>query len=560
MDANKTNERMETKRMECGLVLDARQGERSGCAIVTAISNGEEIHRDTINLNREVDRMRFAKRVLAKVPGYQIEAVERELLAIAPSYAERSTRKPTGPGAEIALCRVVRPELFFTSDVSGVTVPTAIDADGQAVGRWMTYLRWADGRRERRELAGRIALNDAGDCLFVDPVPCEPSLTTPPNWSEPSRTAWLAGESPHNPVEVFDFLYERLGHYIDIPHESEDGTLATLALWVMLTYFFPAWESVPYLYVGGPAGSGKSRVFDVLRRVVHRPIVSSNMSAPCMFRTLHEEGGTLLLDEAERLRSDAPDVQELRSVLLAGHQKGGTVHRMESLSNRTFRKTTFQVYGPKAMACIKGLPSALLSRCLVVRMFRAKPGSAKPLHCASDDDAWPWLCDALHVLAIEHGQTWLHLAKLRSHDPGISNRNSDLWRPLLSIAGWLEENGAAGLCNRVRTFALKAIDDGRDDQTPEADELLLRTLANLIRAGDPPRPSDVLRIAREAEPEPLRYMTAKGVANTLRQYGLRTTKSNGEKRYTHVSIEDLERVQERYGIDLGIEHAEHVVT
>ena len=71
----------------------------------------------------------------------------------------------------------------------------------------------------------------------------------------------------------------------------------------MLTYCYPAWDAVPYLFVGGPLGSGKSRLFEVLGRLVFRPLSSSNMTGAALFRTLHSQGGCLLLDEAERLRN-----------------------------------------------------------------------------------------------------------------------------------------------------------------------------------------------------------------------------------------------------------------
>jgi hypothetical protein len=45
----------------------------------------------------------------------------------------------------------------------------------------------------------------------------------------------------------------------------------------MLTYVYAAWDAVPYLFVTGPAGSGKTRVFELLGRLVNRPMMSSNM-------------------------------------------------------------------------------------------------------------------------------------------------------------------------------------------------------------------------------------------------------------------------------------------
>ena len=91
----------------------------------------------------------------------------------------------------------------------------------------------------------------------------------------------------------------------------------------MLTYFFHAWNAVPYLFVGGPMNSGKTRVFQVLSRLVFRPLQSSSLTAPALFRTLHDRGGTLLFDEAEKLRQATPETGEILSMLLAGYKRGG---------------------------------------------------------------------------------------------------------------------------------------------------------------------------------------------------------------------------------------------
>ena len=102
----------------------------------------------------------------------------------------------------------------------------------------------------------------------------------------------------------------------------------------MLTYCYQAWDAVPYLNIGGPLGSGKSRLFEILGRLVFRPLASSNMTAAALFRTLHAQGGTLLLDEAERLKqANCPDVADLLSMLLAGYKRGGQASRLEALGD-----------------------------------------------------------------------------------------------------------------------------------------------------------------------------------------------------------------------------------
>src|SRR5262249_5588926 len=134
------------------------------------------------------------------------------------------------------------------------------------------------------------------------PIPGEPSVTTTAGWSSSSRGEWLRCDGGPDPGDLFKRVYRRIDHYLDLPEDKAKGTKATLALWSMLTYCYQAWDAVPYLVIGGPMGSGKSILLGTLNRLVHRPLASSNLTAPALFRTLHDRGGTLLFDEAERLR------------------------------------------------------------------------------------------------------------------------------------------------------------------------------------------------------------------------------------------------------------------
>ncbi len=122
------------------------------------------------------------------------------------------------------------------------------------------------------------------------------------------------------------------------------------------------------------------------------------MTAASLFRTLHARGGSLLLDEAERLKQARdPDVGEILSMLLAGYKRGGSAMRLEAVGD-SFRPVTFDVFGPKALACIAGLPPALASRAIPITMFRAAPGSpsestrTRPAGsgCGMTCTSWPW--------------------------------------------------------------------------------------------------------------------------------------------------------------------------
>ncbi len=536
-----------------GLLLDWQPNGRNGRGTVTARLNGEPIHVDTLTLTKDADRARFVAKVCEGRNGINAEAVADELRRMAADLASKANATPAVDDIhELDAGRIVRPERIITPDLSALAVPTMTTRDGRPVGRWLQYLRWPDGRRERRPLGNFIDLQD-GRRLWIHPTPAEPTPNTPAGWSAQGRADWLRGSPAPDPSDLFKRVCERMAYFIDLPQEHAPGIVATLACWSMLTYVYSAWDAVPYLYVGGPLGSGKSRVFDILQRLIFRPLGSSNMTAAALFRTLHANGGTLLLDEAERLKqTQSPDVQEILSMLLAGYKRGGTATRLEAVGD-SFKTVAFDVFGPKALACIAGLPPALASRAISLTMFRAASGSDKPRRrIDADPDGWQRLRDDLHALAMEHGPTWLQLPKRVDVCPRMSGRDFELWQPLLGVAEWLQEHGARGLLPLLTEHARQTIEATKDDQVADADEILLRILAERRANAETPAPGEILKAAQDAEQNMFRQWTAKGVSNAMKRYGIQTAKSHGTKVY-RVAVDDLRQIQTRYGLSLGLQ-------
>jgi hypothetical protein len=526
----------------------------NGKAKVSALRNGETVHLDDFNLTSAAARRRFGKSLCEKLPAADPEAIEAELLRLAAATSTASATA-TGPD-ELDLTRIVRPDQFHVPEVSGVAVPVVIDEGGKPAARWRLYLRWTDGRREARELTGWLELPGGGK-LWIHPAPGAPSVTAAPGWSAAARRAWVGGAPAPDPAALFRRLCERVAYFLDLPPDTAAGTTATLALWVLLTYCFQAWGAVPYLYVGGPLGSGKSRLFEILARLVFRLLASSNLTGPALFRTLHDRGGTLLYDEAERLRQSTPDQQEVLSMLLAGYKRGGQATRLEPVGD-SFRPVAFDVYGPKALACVAGLPPALASRCIPLTMFRAGPESPKPARRIDADPAgWQALRDDLHALALEHGPSWLGLAGRADVCPkGVNGRAHELWQPVLALAAWVESHGAVGLLGLVQRHALAAVEADKDDAVPEADETLLEILAACVRAGDNPTPGEILTAAKERDPATFDKWAPQTVSRRLKAYGIAIPKkSHGKRRYRDVTPDTLRRVQLHYGIDLGMADA-----
>jgi hypothetical protein len=240
----------------------------------------------------------------------------------------------------------------------------------------------------------------------------------------------------------------------------------------------------------------------------------------------------MLYDEAERLRQATPDVQELLSVFQAGYKRGGCATRLEPVGDG-FRPARFDVFGPKALACIAGLPPTLASRCISVPMFRSPGNSSKPKRrLDADPGGWQALRDDLHALALEYGPTWVDLATRADVVPtGIAGRSYELWQPLLALAGWLQDRGADGLLGLLQQHALSRLASDRDDAVPEADEVLLELLAEAVRESRPPTPGELLKAAKERDEVTFKLWQPAGVSRRLKSYGIPTPKkANGERR------------------------------
>ncbi|MGB7161367.1 MAG: hypothetical protein WBD40_25135 [Tepidisphaeraceae bacterium] len=289
-----------------------------------------------------------------------------------------------------------------------------------------------------------------------------------------------------------------------------------------------------------------------------RGFSTSNLSAAALFRTLHERGGTLLLDEAERLLEGAAEVAELRSILLAGYKRGGKASRLETCGD-SYQMTEFTVFGPKAIACISALPGPLASRCIPIQMFRSPPQSTKPkLRVDANRSRWINLRDQLHCLALGPlGHAAPILANL-DDACSLTGRSYELWHPLLSIAQWLDASASCDtscaptwidVAPVVARWAQTLVDSNREETIPEADATVLRVLCDQVRQDRKPTASQVLDRAKQVDIETFRRYTPRRVAEILKRYNVKSVRNRGRQLYRDLFA--LREVERNYGIDLN---------
>jgi len=530
-----------------------KSGSMSGHLMVK--QGAEPLHSDVCNIARDKDVTTFVNKLAKRCPSIDAKEVRNMILGTVDRIYQQGSNSDSEGTEELDVSRIVRPHLFHVPEVSGLLIPVVeVQGGNQVVGKWLLFIQWSGGKRQYTDLADYIEL-DSGERLWFHPRPPVPAPNLISRWSSSSRLVWLDGFTP-SVEDLFRHLCEQFAHFLEFPREEAVAITATLALWTMLTYAYPAWSAVPYLSVGGPLGSGKSRVFEVLSRLVYNPLHSSNLTAPCLFRTLHSQGGTLLLDEAERLNDRTPDAGEIRSILLSGYKRGSRAHRMERVGD-DFRPVSFDVYGPKAIAGISSLPAALTSRCIKIMMFRASKDSPIPKRSIDRKErVWAELRGDLHGLALARGASFVGLAHWQPKCDGLNGRDLEVWQPILAMVKFVEDAGADGLLEIMKEYALQSAQSTNDEIVPESDEILLQMLKQQV--AEKPwgiTAGELLEKAKEEHPVIFSRYGARGIGAVLNRYGIKSHRTGG-KRYFRPNDSQWQAIEASYGIDLGSTEAE----
>jgi hypothetical protein len=210
------------------------------------------------------------------------------------------------------------------------------------------------------------------------------------------------------------------------------------------------------------------------------------------------------------------------------------------------------VFGPKAVACIAGLPGPLASRCIPVQMFRSGPDSPKPRRRLDERPGrWQELRDQLHLLTLESmGQAALAVSWC-SETCNLSGRQYELWQPILALADWVDTKDKMRLVERLGEYARQLVLATQEQLAGDVEQLLLRILTDRIRDGKCPSPKEVLEKAMNMEKETMKGWTPRRVSDVLRRYGLVTTKSNGVMRYRNVTLPQLRVIERNYHMELN---------
>jgi len=138
--------------------------------------------------------------------------------------------------------------------------------------------------------------------------------------------------------------------------------------YVMFTWLYDCFNTLPYLRALGDYGTGKTRFLQVVGSLCYRPMFLGGASTTSpIFRIIDLMRGTLVLDEADFQASDAE--ADIIKILNTGYMKGFPVLRTEKDGGDSFVVIALDVYGPKVIATRRRYQDrALESRMLTKEM------------------------------------------------------------------------------------------------------------------------------------------------------------------------------------------------
>lgn len=322
------------------------------------------------------------------------------------------------------------------------------------------------------------------------------------------------------------------------------GTPDALTLWTLHTHAFSAASISPILFVTSPEKRcGKSTLLRLLKRLVRRALLASNLTPAVLFRVVDRHAPTLLIDEGDSFLSERP---EFRNLLNSGHCKD-SASVLRSVGE-DFEPRAFGTWAPKAIAAIGRLPDTVVDRSIKIHMNRRRPHDRlEKLSLAHEASlapllrkAWRWSQD--NAVAIG--------SALVTAPEELNDRAADNWLPLFAIAHVLGEDWPT----RARAAAL-SLSGKDDDEGGSPGMLLLQDFSKLFENPllDPIRSSDVPALLGELEDRKWGewgrsgLITPAQVARLLKPFGIAPRMvRDGSETFRGYRAEFFEEVFERY--------------
>lgn len=272
------------------------------------------------------------------------------------------------------------------------------------------------------------------------------------------------------------------------------------ALWDMGTYFFILFYAYPYIELCGLPDTGKTKAMRTSRQMAFNGFEVTDPTKSTIFRFVEREKPTLYIDEAEKLfrqtgkRTESDDIVEL---LNKGWEKDAKVPRNDKNESGKWELQMFDVYCPKMLASVKGVPDGapLKTRCIHNVMVKTPKSDKRGENDINPrDEAFQKIRDNLYPFAL---QNWSEIQTYYSgqeelqikNEFGLKNRDWQIWKPLLCVAKVIDPE----LYKRVGSLAVDKSQNKEDSMKSDTQDgkILSALLGILETATDENKPQEI---------------------------------------------------------------------
>lgn len=332
---------------------------------------------------------------------------------------------------------------------------------------------------------------------------------------------------------VLTAICDTIRRFMVLPEHAAEA----VALWVMFAHAHDAAEHSPILAIESPEKRcGKTTLLNIISKLVPVPFPAANITTAAIFRSIEKYKPTLLLDEVETFIRDK---EEMRGVLNSGFTRESAI--VVRTVGDAHDPQPFNTWCPKVGALIGKLPETLQDRAIVLVLRRSLP-SEKPERFTRRHH------NELHELRAK-ATRWAidNIETLRDVEPsmpnGLGDRAEDAWRPLLAIAD-LAGGPWPGLARKAALY-LSGVPADETDGASKGVLLLMhiREIFNDKRIASIAS-QQLLEVLNDNEEWPWgewrqgKPITARGVANILKPYGIRPARGRGGSSYAAKDFKD----------------------
>lgn len=253
---------------------------------------------------------------------------------------------------------------------------------------------------------------------------------------------------PH--VNIQALHSEIAGMYEYLLDFNDNRLYDFFSCFTIYTYFFPIFDSAPVVHLWGPAGSGKTKIMEIMALLCFNPVTSGNITEAGVFRLVEGRRGVVLLDESEDL-SKSEKGHAITNLILNGYRKGNLIYRIDKIGKTMF-SSHYNVFSPKVIANITGLDKeALVSRAIRVTTSSAKDIIKGNRHTSLVKDRAIELRNQLYRVCLTEYQVILD-SKNSLPQFGLSGRSMEIWEGVLSVANVMQNE----VWHNVSTLALES--------------------------------------------------------------------------------------------------------